>query len=59
MYHYLPLAHTLTYILKDILYGLLKNNVVIKGKVDENDRMAAKTPLVILYGKLNSGIDYQ
>jgi len=37
-------------------YGLLKNNVVIKEKVYEDDRMAAKTPLQILYAKLNSRI---
>jgi len=38
--------------LNDIyLYVLLKKNVVIKEKVHEDDRMAAKTPLIIYYAE--------
>jgi len=38
------------------VYRLLKNNVVIKEKVHEDDRMDAKTPLLIFNAKLNSCI---
>jgi len=33
------------------MYVLLKYNVVMKEKVHENDRKAAKTPLMIYYAK--------
>jgi len=35
------------------LYVLLKNNVVTKEKVHEDDRKAAKTPLLIYYAPLD------
>jgi len=37
-------------------YALLKNNVEIKKKVHEDDRMAVETPLLIFHAKLNSCI---
>jgi hypothetical protein len=46
---------TLEYILKEI-YTLLKNNVVIKENVHEEDRPAAKSPLLIFYAKVNGSI---
>jgi len=54
-YHYLQLADTLKYILKNI-YTLLNNNVVIKENVHEEDRTAAKRPLLIFNAKVNGCI---
>jgi len=49
--YYLHTMGTLKSILKDIFYVLLKNNEVMKVKVHEEDREAAKTPLMIYYAK--------
>ena len=38
------------------VYVLLKNNVVIKEKVHEDDRTTANTALLIYYAKLNASI---
>jgi len=47
VYYNLQLADTLQYILKDIFYLFLKNNVVMKVKVHEDGTKAARTPLLI------------
>jgi hypothetical protein len=53
VYHYRQLEDTLTYI---YIYVLLNNNVVIKQKIHEDDRMAAKTQLMIHTAKHNDCI---
>jgi len=54
-YHYLQLADTLKYILKDI-YAILANNVVIKENVHEKYTTSAKRQLLIFYAKVNNCI---
>jgi len=56
VYYYIQLADTLKKILKDIFICLWNNNILMKEKVHEHDRTAAKTTVMIPFAKLNNNI---
>ena len=56
MYYYPQFADTLKHILKVIFICIIKNNIVMKEKVHDDVRKAAKTPSMIYHAEGNDNI---
>jgi hypothetical protein len=52
--NYIPLTDTLKYISMNILYVVLRINILMMEKVHEASRKAAETTLMLFYAKVNN-----